>query len=185
VVEIVTLVNFFIPSWDDSVFLRLFSETSTHCLDLKVVPANVVAHVEPHKFIFVLALILILLVDVVRHVLQLVLFVHMIVNFSFFPQHFCVLEHVVAIFAVLVPQVLVSYSFRFQACFRLLDPRLFFHHFPLPLLLSGQLFLPHLLEVEVSELGLHVGRLILRGDVVVLVGIADPHRVNTLQVLAA
>lgn len=184
-VEIVTLVNFFIPSWDDLVFLRLFSEASAHRLDLKVVPANVVAHVEPHKFIFVLSLVLILLVDAVRHVLQLMLLVHVIVDFSFSPQHFCVLEHVVAIFAVLIPQVLVSYSLRFEACLCLLDPRLLFHHFSLSFLLSGQLFLPHLLEVEVSELGLQVGRLILRGHVVVLVGIADPHRANTLQVLAA
>ena len=185
VFEIVTLVYFFIASWDYSVFLGLFSEPSTDSFDLEVVSAQVVAHVEPHKLIFVLSLVLVLLVDKVCHVLQLMLFVHVVVDFSLFAQHFGVLQHVVAIFAVLIPQVLCSYSFSFQAGLRLSDPRLLFDHLSLPFLLFGQLFLPHLLEVEVAELGLHLGRLVLGGHVVLFVGITDPHRVNTLQVLAA
>jgi hypothetical protein len=47
------------------------------------------------------------------------------------------------------------------------------------------LFLPHLLEVEVAELGLHLGLLVLGGRVVAFVSIADSHCVYALQVLTA
>ena len=184
-VKVIALVNFLVACRYDLVFLWLLCKPPPDGFLLEVVSTQVIAHVEPHELVLVGALVFVFLVDEVGYMLQLVLLVHVVLNLPLLLEPVCVLHHIESVLAILISQIVCPNSFSLQGSFCQADSCLLLDHFSLPFLLFGKLFLPHLLEVEVAELGLHLGLLVLGGRVVAYVGIADSHCVYALQVLTA